>query len=279
MQSKDGYYKVLLAAVIWGTIGAFARWSGLNPLELSFLRLSVASLAMFAFLPREQRLVILHAREYLPVFLCGIMFAVDCLLFFYALQLTTISNAVIPYNTQPVFITLLTPLFFKERLERGVIIAFILSLTGVGLLLAPSIVSLSLRDVAGIIFALAGALLLSVIALIAKRVNIGATTFVYYEMLIASVCLLPFFRISSPLTAKSVAIVICIGLVHTAIGYVFYYDGLRKVKIQYAITLSYFAPVVAGVTGYFLFGEAIGGYTIVGGLLIILNGLLVLFRR
>lgn len=226
MPIKTGYFQILTAALIWGTIGVFARWSGLTPLELSFFRLIVAGLAMYALLPREERLLIFSTREWLPVFLCGVLFAVDCLLFFSALQLTTISNAVIPYNIQPVFIALLTPVFFREKLELKSILAFLLSLGGVGLLLVPSVVSLSFADLTGISLALAGALLLAVIALTVRSLRIGAFTFVYYEMLIASL----------------------------------------------------FSPVVAAATGYFLFGEVISPYTVVGCLLIILNGVYIVWR-
>ncbi|MGB4290252.1 MAG: EamA family transporter [Dethiobacteria bacterium] len=55
---------MLLAAVIWGTMGAFARWSALSPLELSFFRLVSATLALFFLLPREQRFSYFYSTEY-----------------------------------------------------------------------------------------------------------------------------------------------------------------------------------------------------------------------
>ncbi len=277
MPIKHGYLQVLLAAFIWGTIGAFARWSGLTPLELSFLRLLFAVLTLSFVLPRKKDFVIFYLRDCLLIAFCGILFAVDCLLFFHALQLTTLSNAVFPYSLQPAFVGVLTPVFLKEKVEFKFVLAFTLSLAGLGILLLPSIVNLSYADLNGLILALTGAFCLSLITLITRFININVYRFVYYEMLIAVFCLLPFMKMKSTLAFPNWLAVITIGVVHTALAYVYYYEGLKKVKIQYGVTLGYFAPVVASLTGLFLFGEAISTFTILGGLLVIINGIIVIF--
>ncbi|PKM83169.1 MAG: hypothetical protein CVU88_02940 [Firmicutes bacterium HGW-Firmicutes-13] len=279
MKNKSGYFKVLSASFIWGTIGAFARWSEFTPVELSFFRLLTAGLTLSLILPREQRLLIFYTKHYLLIFFSGILFALDTLLFFNALHLTTMSNAVLPYNMQPVFMAVLTPLFFKEKIKSRYILSFTFSLAGVGILLIPSIVNLSHTDAAGIGCALAGAFFLSIIALIAKFLNIQSITFVYYKMIIATLCLLPFIRMKSTLTLHSLVIIFVLGLVHTALAYILYYDGLKTVKIQHVVALTYFIPVVAALTGLFLFHEAVTVYIIFGGLLIVVNGIAVLFKN
>lgn len=276
MRVKTGYLKVFCAALIWGTIGAFVRWSGLPPLELSFFRFLVGGLALFALLPRGQRLIIFHTRHFPLIILSGVLFAADCLLFFYAVRLTTLANAVFPYYIQPVLLALLAPLLFKEKPEARHWVAFLLSLAGVGVLVFPAVINLSLKDLTGIGFGLAGALCLSLVAVIAKVVNIPSATFVYYIMFIAVICLIPFVSITSPLSWQSIAIIAIMGLLHTAAAYIFYYDGLRNASIQYAVTLTYFAPIVAALIGLLLFHEPTTLYTVLGGLLIVINGIFVI---
>ena len=279
MQINQGYLQVLIASFLWGTIGAFARWSGLAPLELSFFRLLFAVLTLSFFLPRKKEFVFFYLKDCLLIGFCGLLFAADCLLFFHALRLTTLSNAVFPYSLQPAFVGVLTPLFLKERVEWKFILSFTLSLAGLGLLLLPSIVKLSYLDLNGLLLALTGAFFLSVITLISRLLIMNVYRFVYYEMLIAFFCLLPFIKMDSSLVFHNWLAVITVGVIHTALAYVYYYEGLKKVKIQYGVTLGYFAPVVAALAGLFLFGEAISIFTVLGGLLIVTNGIIVVFYQ
>ncbi|NLY37942.1 MAG: DMT family transporter [Firmicutes bacterium] len=82
MRMQRGYLKVIAASLIWGTIGAFARWSGLNPLELSFFRLLLAGIALSLLLPPGRRRSALAGKGYLLLFLAGVLFAADSLFFF-----------------------------------------------------------------------------------------------------------------------------------------------------------------------------------------------------
>lgn len=277
MQIKSGYLQVLLASIIWGTVGVFARWSCLTPLELSFLRLLFALITLFFCLPKRQYFTVFYLKDFLVIGVAGILFAVDCLFFFHALQLTTLSNAVFPYSLQPAFVGLLTPLLLKERVEVKFVFAFTFSLVGLGILLIPSVINLSYADLNGIILALAGTFCLSVITLLTRLVDMNTYRFVFYEMLIAFLLLLPFVKVQSPLVLNNWLAIITIGVVHTALAYVYYYEGLKKVKIQYGVTLGYLVPVVASLAGLLLFKEAVSIFTIVGGLFIIINGTIVIF--
>ena len=279
MEIRPGYFKVLLAAFIWGTIGVFTRWSRLSPLELAFYRVLIASVALFFVLPRRQRLLVLHTRHCLLIVMAGILFALDNLLFFYSLQLTSLSNAALPYNMQPVFMALLAPIILNEKMKARYVFSFLFAVVGVGVLLTPALINISYADIAGISYALLGALLLAVIAIIARKINIESITFVYYQMLVATFCLLPFVKIINITNIDSAVIILILALVHTAVAYVLYYDGLKTISIQHVVALTYLIPVVASLTGYFLFQETITVYTIVGGLIIIVNGAMVVFKK
>ena len=279
VEMKSGYFKMIMVGFIWGTIGAFARWSGLPPLELTFLRFLLAAIALFFLAPRYERLLAFSKRDCILILFAGLLFVADSILFFMALRLTTISNAVIPYYMQPVFIVILTPVLFKERQEAKCYQALLLSLAGLGILLLPSLINLSYNDMAGIGLALAGAFLLSLIALINKIINIHPFVFVYYKMVIATFCLLPFIKLETMLTGSPLIAVAALGVVHTALAYSLYYDALKTVKNQYGITLTYFSPLVASLTGFLFFQEAITPFTIAGGLLIVANSIIFFFSN
>ena len=176
-------------------------------------------------------------------------------------------------------ITLLAPCFLKEKLERGLIPVLLVSLLGLLILVFPTLSQYSRSDLAGIGLALAGTFFLSVITLITRILKVGAATFVYYEMFIAVFCLLPFLKPSRLLDWRALAMVAVIGLVHTALGYILYYDGLGETKMQYAATLTYITPVTAVLTGYFFFHEEITLFTLIGGALIMANSIMVTLKK
>lgn len=279
MGISSGYFKVLFAAFIWGTIGVFIRWSGLPPLELAFYRVLIAGMFLFLVLPRGQRLLIFHSKHCLLIVLAGILFTLDNFLFFHSVQMTSLSNAALPYNMQPVFMALLAPLLLHEKMKARHVLSFLFAVVGLGVLLTPSLIKVSYSDIAGIGFALTGAFLLAVIAIIARAINIQSITFVYYQMLIAALCLLPFVKIASITSINTLVVILIIAVVHTALGYILYYDGLQTINIQHVVALTFLIPVVASLTGYFLFQETITLYTVVGGLIIIVNGFLVVFKN
>ena len=62
--------------------------------------------------------------------------------------------------------------------------------------------------------------------------------FVFYEMLIAFLLLLPFVKVQSPLVLNNWLAIITIGVVHTALAYVYYYEGLKKLRFNMALPLA-----------------------------------------
>ena len=278
MKSEYGYLKIYLAAFIWGTLGVFARLSGMPPLELSFYRLIIAALVLSVFLPRDQRLAAGGLRDYLYICAAGLLFALDCVLFFHALQLTTLSNTDFPYNLQPVFMILLSPILLRERNSQGSTRTVLIALAGLILLFIPSLLSVSLSDTIGLLYAVTGAFCLALVALIAKRLTVSAIIFVYYEIVVASLCLVPFVRNAASFPVQSYLWVGLIGLVHTAFAYILYYDGLRSVSLHYAAAIVFLAPVVASILGFLFYHEHLSIFTVTGGVLITVNGIKAVFK-
>jgi drug/metabolite transporter (DMT)-like permease len=80
------------------------------------------------------------------------------------------------------------------------------------------------------------------------------------------------------LTGRDLVIGLILGLVCTAFAYTLWFEGVRRVPIQHASILGYLAPVAGPVYAYLLLGEVPSLWTIVGGALIIVAGLVVVLR-
>lgn len=273
MRQRSGYIYIYLAALIWGSLGVFARLSGMPPVELSFYRLLMAGVVLSVVLPREKRLATGSLRSYLQNLGAGILFAVDCLLFFHALELTTLSNTVFPYNLQPVFMIMLSRCLPGKEPRPGDVRFVCFAVLGLLLLFIPSLISLSTGDLLGLLFSLAGSFCLALVALIAQRLKVSALVFVYYEIVVAALCLLPFMNSPAVFPLPSYLWAGVIGLLHTAVAYILYYKGLRTVKLQHAAAIVFLSPVAATVFGYLFFQERISLFTLAGGAVITFNGI------
>ena len=67
-----------------------------------------------------------------------------------------------------------------------------------------------------------------------------------------------------------------LGLVCTALAYTMWTEGTSRIRVQHSSILGYLEPVTAPIYALLLLGQAISGWTIAGGALIVLAGILIL---
>ncbi len=281
---NDGYVKVISASIIWGTISVFARWSGADPLFLSFSRCFIAVLAIFIFL--------LHKREVLPapgggelfmVGLSGLFRAAGLYFYFVAITMTTLCYTLFIFYLAPVMVVLLAPVFIGEKLEKHSLLALFVAVLGVGFVLFSMFDGeITAAELNGIIYALVGALCFAFTIIIAKGLpRVSGLALTFYQMLVAALCLLPFITnhpimgLDAKITAIMVVSIVLLGILHTAYTYVIYHEGLQVVKIQHAGIFLYLDPVVASICGYIIFHESISTQGFVGAFLILMAGIVV----
>ena len=107
------YLSVILAALIWGSSGAFVRILGIPSTSLSFFRLAVPTLVLgiyFGF----QRGYRFNFRDR-TMLLTSLLNAVRVPLYYLGFMYCSIGTAVILTYTWPVFATILSSLLFKKH--------------------------------------------------------------------------------------------------------------------------------------------------------------------
>ena len=129
---------VLLAGILWGTLGFFSRHltaTGFGPFEITFVRVSISLLA--TAIP-----VVLFARELLYVRLRDLWCflgtgIVSVLLFsvcyFKGLELTSLAVATVLLYTAPLFVVLLSALIFHDPITKKKMAALALAFVGYAL--------------------------------------------------------------------------------------------------------------------------------------------------
>lgn len=270
---------IILAGCFWGSMGIFVRKLtafGFSPIQIVSIRLTVAALVFALLLFVKDRSGFRIALRDLPLFLGlgfgSILFFTVC--YFSAITIMPLSTAAILLYTSPIWIMLMSVLFFHEKLNRTKLIALALAFAGCVLVSGISGKGLTLK---GLLLGLGSGIgygLYSILGTIALRKYSPYTVTTYTFLFAAAGSWLvcgPADLISKFAAADNLAglLLFCVltGLVTAVIPFLAYTLGLRTVEAGRAGILATIEPLVATLVGIIVFSEPV---TLLSGLGIVL---------
>jgi len=281
-----GYLKIIIAILIWSSLGIFVRKIDLSITGIIFYQAVVAGLIQILLLLTTGHLKNLHninssANDIVLLLLLPIGFIANTFLFYFAFIHTTIANAVLTHYTAPIFVALMAPVFLKEKIFKTTWLAIMLSSTGLWFILGTP---LFYKDpvfteseyqgiIAGVLSGLAYALIISIVRSIASR--FPSLFIIFIQNATVSLLLIPFI-LSTPLTLQSLPYILIMGIVHSTIAPLLYVQGFRSVKANEAAILGYFEPVGAIILALIFLQEVPGVKALFGGALILYSGYMIL---
>ncbi len=280
MRSR-GYLYVLLAAILWSTIGLLVRalhdTYGLPALTIAFLRASVGAVCIGGALlvTRRAQLRLTRRDGMFFVVYGGLGISAFYWLYAQAIIQTTVTLAVVLLYTAPAFVTLMAWWMWREPLDARKIGALVLAFGGCALVARAYDVTQLRANGAGILFGLGAGLTYALFTLFGKRAvkHYALGTLLTYQLVFGALFLAPFQHIESfaPLfefpQAWLYLLALVLGPTLGAIG--FFTAGLRYVPASNASILATLEPVLASGLAFFLLGERLEPWQMAGGLMVI----------
>jgi drug/metabolite transporter (DMT)-like permease len=276
-----GYLMVSVSYLIMGSIGALVDYTTAPESGLLVLRFVTAGLVLGAVFARRRPLAGVR-RPGIPTRLLamGLVDSLTLLLFFVALRETNVSIGMFLEFMAPVWVAVAAPRVFRGRTEPVVYVALGVALAGLATILWPTIsghaahVS-ALGLLAGTVSGLGYAAFQIIVKDLTNR-GVGAVTIVISEMSINSVVLLPLalwqtVGAGRHMTGRDIVV----GVVCTALAYTLWTEGVSRIRVQHSSILGYLEPLSAPFYALLLLGEWPGPWTLMGGALIIVAGVLV----
>ena len=267
--TSKGTLLIVIAGIFWGSMGLFVRqltaW-GFTSIQVVSCRLTIAAIIFaLVLLGKDRRGFIIRQRDillFLGLGLCSILFFTCC--YFTAIELMSMSVAAILLYTSPVWVMLMSAVFFGERITGNKVLALILSVAGCALVSGiggGSITPLGLLIGLGAGF---GYGLYSILGNIALK-RYSAYTVTTYTFLIAAA---GSFLISNPgemITKIGIfenlpllfGFIVLTGIVTAVVPFLCYTIGLKSVEPGRAAILATIEPIVATVLGALIFDEKI----------------------
>lgn len=274
-----GHLKIILAILIWSSLGIFVRKIALPVTAIVFYPCLFAILPQFLILYKNKELSISTFKAPAPIFyLLAPCSLANTLLYYYAFTHTTIANAVLTHYTAPIFVALTAPLLLKERSVKTVWLAIIISSTGLWFMLGG--LSVGSEDFKGIVAGTASGLAYAMIILLLRTISQthSPVFIVFIQNVIIFFMLLPFV-ITTSIPYHSLPYLILMGLIHSTLAPLLYVDGFRSVKANEAAVLGYFEPVSAIILALVFLNEVPGIKALLGGLLILYSGFMIIKSR
>lgn len=272
-----------LALSSMGILGKKLFLNGVDPLNVVMLRAVVAFLTLGAVLfIVKGRLPRIHPKDiWLFVVLGFIGISLNYSAFFIALDLTTVSTAIMLLYTYPVFVVIGAVLFMGEDLTNKKILALILSIMGcVFITEAHDVESLAL-NIWGVFFGLSASITKAIYTLLGKRAlatyDPWTTTCYAFGVgaFFLSLYVVPTGVGSIALSLNSWLLIFAIAWIPTLIGYSLFVYALKYLEAGRASLIATLEPVAAVLLAAILLQESVT-YAQGVGMILVISGIFVL---
>lgn len=274
---RENTAKVLMAVAmfIFGTLAPFVRNIDVSSGELALYRsvLSLLPIGIFLLLTKQKLSPENIKKDLIVLVLSGAAMGFNWILLFEAYKYTTVSVATLSYYFAPVIVTVVSPLFFHERMTAKQIVSFVMAT--LGLVLITGTAGGGSQDLIGIAFGLGAAVLYATVMLLNKLIR-GVTGIhrTFIQFLTAILVLVPYVSLTSGFKLGGLdgigwGALLVVGLVHTGVTYCMYFSSLKDLPGQEVAILSYVDPLVAVLVSVICLDEGMTLPQVVGGLLIL----------
>ena len=261
---QKGPLLVFLAAVFYSIGGLCIKvipWGGM---AINGGRTAIALVVIGGYLlairhrPRLNRWVMLGA---LCVCSTNILFSV-------ANKMTTAANAIVLQFTAPIFVMLLSALFFRRRPARLDLAACAVVLGGIVLCFADS---LSGGGLAGDVLALLSGLTYAGVFLMNDMPDSDAISSVFWGDVISAVVGLPFVALETDFSLVPMVSLLVLGVFQVAVAYILLTVGLKTTPAVTASLVSGIEPVLNPILVAVFYREHMGALSLAGAAVVILG--------
>ncbi|MBQ5331784.1 MAG: EamA family transporter [Oscillospiraceae bacterium] len=286
MNKKISVLCIIASGCLWGTLGIFVRdfsEYGISSMTVVFLRSVLTALftmgAMALFRRDELKIKLRHLWIFAGMGLLSIVFFNFC--YFTAVTLMPLSAAAILLYTSPVFVMLLSALFFKERITRRKLLSAGIAI--IGLVLVTGVIGdAAAITPSGILYGLGSAFGYALYSIFSRAaINRGysaltVTGWAFTFSALFSAAAADMNALGNMLAVKpSMGIYAAVfAIVASVLPYLLYSLGLKGTDNSTAAVIASVEPVAATLFGMILYGE-IPSLSAAAGIILVISALAV----
>jgi len=289
MKEVYGYFLIVSASIIWGTMGIFGKLAfeyGIHPVTLTALRIFISSITMLiSIILLKRNLLKIKKKDVFQLLVFAILaVALQRITYFYTVDLTTATIAAVLFYTYPIFVTVHASLFLKEKLTFSIILAIVMTFSGVAFVVKAYEVAWLNANLLGLAFGMLTSLLFALYFLMTKKLRNSYTnwTLLLYGDGLGAIALTPAlcFSFSEIVSYPQQLwlLILVIGLFPSLTAYLLFSYALKYVESSKGSILSVIEPLSAAIFSVTILGERFEPLQIVG-VALVLAGIVLLFYK
>lgn len=283
MKRINGIFYAMLSASAFGVMPILAKIAysgGANAITVLIFRFFFAALIISMLMKIKKISFKITKNQFKDIFIYGgVGSTLTCLTLFLSYNYMSVGMATTLHFIYPIVVTVMSVIFFKEKLKKSKIIALILSAIGIYLLVgggnkavAPFGIFLAL--ISGVFYSI---YMLGVAHSSMKKVDTFCTTF-YLSITTSGILFLVAITTGNfILNIKPYAFAASLGIsfVSTVIALVAFIKGVKIIGPSSAAVLSTLEPIVSLILGVIILNEQITTTIIIGSLLILISVIII----
>ena len=284
-----GYTIIVIAYLGMAGTAPLVAWAEAPGAIILMLRMAFATLALGAVFLRPAMIADWRrpgaAWRLLVV---AVTSTITLLLFFYAVQHASVAIAMFLLFLMPVWVALIAPRIFHSPREPIVWPALGLALAGLAVILIPDLLAEGVWvSPLGLLAGLLTGFGYTIYTVSVKGLTrlVAPATISTAEAGGVAIFVLPlalwqFSTTGYETDGRAWIAAAVMGVLCTAVAYTLWIEGTKRVRVEHVTIIGYVEPVAAPIYAIFLVGEMPSTWTIVGGAMILVAGMLpVIFGR
>lgn len=271
--------KIIIAMLIFGSIGLFRRYIPVSSGLLAFSRGLLGAVFLLCFYKLRGGVFFnsLDRKSGLWFCISGALLGINWMLLFEAYNNTTVAIATLCYYMQPTIVILLSSFFFQEELTKKKLILAGIAVLGMlfisGIFEGAAIFDANLK---GIVWALSASCLYAAVVIMNKKAALSARAHdqTIVQLVASAVVLIPYLLLTKNFTTLSIntgslLLIGVLGIVHTGIAYMLFFGSMDELPAQTIAMLSYIEPLMALLLSALVLHELLTPFGILGAILIL----------
>lgn len=250
-QKNKAIIKIMIAMIIFGSVGFIASKTGLKAIDLVFVRCIFASIFLSAIwlstgiFKKEE----FNKKEILLSLLSGVFLVLNWVFLFKSFEVLPVTISISIYYLAPVIFFLIGSVIFKEKISIFPLIGVFCSFIGT-LFVSGLNTSLSNQSFlsSGVIWAFLAAVFYGCLMILNKGITKTSSYFTtMLQTTLGFLLLIPFVKFSSfsNLQIHHWSAIIIIGFIHTGIVYALFFGNIRFLPSKIIAVLTFLDPAVA----------------------------------
>ncbi|RLG60314.1 hypothetical protein DRN86_02910 [Candidatus Geothermarchaeota archaeon] len=284
MERKRSILEGFIAGFSFGSAAIIIRLlEGVNAYTIAVMRLIIASLALIviSMIRADLSELFKFRAELIPL---GAFLGLHLVFFIMSVKDTSVMNATVLVNTAPILTMIIGVSLFKIRASIEDVMLVLMAFSGALMIAYPDLSHEGklIGDLEAIISALLESIYLNLGSKFRRKtdpISLMIPVFILAAFTASIAAHLTGTSLRLPLEIRTIALILALGLIPTAIGHTLYFSSLKGLRSFETATMALLEPISASIIAVFLFGEIPSLWSVAGSALTLSAVFLVSLRK